>query len=343
MSNRGTIGEALGVGFLGQGEEGRFHLEQFRLRSECHCAAVWFVPGHNARGNASRLVSRVAESPDEIAHDPLIELVVIDSEALGGAKANAFAVECLRGGKHVCLGFQAFLNHPQSLPELGLIAANAERQVLIPMRHRWESSFLGVRSVISAGKLGQLRRICHLSRQFVPAELAGTRNLGADFQQALNRLWFQMLDELLEFVPDSATVFSSQKEWHPHQNHQQTEPNDAADTTAATLCGRTAELVFDNGCSAHLELSRRSLAPIDTGWILEGLNGGFSDRKWYQATPQYELVDIPVEFPSTNQQGFYDAIFATVRHGKPYPVTLDSIQKVLELWQEIDRISGQRD
>ncbi|MDB5388130.1 MAG: Nucleoside-diphosphate-sugar epimerase [Planctomycetaceae bacterium] len=314
--------DRIGVGFIGQGEEGRFHLERFRFRTDCRCEAVWFSTRDLTIGNPARLAAKTVLSAHEIPANTSISLVVIDVPLTDRLFSHEVAAECLRHGQHVLMGFQGF-DRPENLVELAEIARLADRQLFVPALHRWESSFLGVQSVIASGCLGDLIQIRKISRQYVPEELSQPKQIVTDFSQSLDRLWFEMLDELLEFWPQPVKLISAADEYAPD-----------LPATRQSRTGRSVELKFVGGCVVHLELNRRSLAPLETGWVLEGRSGGFADRKKYRATADFELVDVPVEFPPTDQNGFYNAVVATIRDGRPFPVTLNSVQRVLELMLE---------
>lgn len=66
------------------------------------------------------------------------------------------AADCLSHGKHVCIGFQAFLKQRQELNNLIALAGASNSYLFIPALHRWESQFLGIRSVIDSGTLGTI-------------------------------------------------------------------------------------------------------------------------------------------------------------------------------------------
>lgn len=311
--------DPIGVGFIGQGEEGRFHLERFRLRSDCRCEAGWFSPKDLTGGNPTRLALNTVKSKRDISANPSISLVVIDLPATDENQGYEVAADCLRQGQNVVIGAQAFPD-PRSLSQLAELARSVDRNMFVSALHRWESSFLGVQSVVASGVLGDLTHVRKISRQYVPEELSRPTQIALDARQALDRLWFEMLDELLLLVPEPMQLTSAPEEFF-----------DRSKSRDNMRTGLEAKFVFGNGCIAQLELDRRSMAPLETGWVLEGTQGGFVDQKRYRATSDFELVDVPVEFPATNQNGFYDAVMATIRDRTPFPVNLESMYRVLEL------------
>ena len=126
-------------------------------------------------------------------------------------------------------------------------------------------------------------------------------------------MWFEILDELLSLVD---------------------QPVDTVKTRAFGS-GRGVWVRFMNGCQAHLELHRNSLAPLETGWVLEGSLGGFVNGRWYRAGADQELIDVPVEKIPTSQDAVYDCLEETLRSGRPFPITSESILNVLRLREAI--------
>jgi hypothetical protein len=305
------------------------------LRTDCRCETAW-TPSATHNNNAD---THLVESPSQtfaaITSEPKIQLAVLDAESLGSNLALEVATDCLKHGRHVMLGFQAFQNQPNQFASLRHLAESLGRQIFIPLLHRWESPYLGLRTFLDKRLLGQLRGIRRISRQFVPPALVGNRNLSCTFQQSIDRLWFQMLDELLTLAPESDPVIETTQEFLSKRVVTE------SDTSSRRVTGRRVDVNFgslesEQTVLAQVELCRDSFVPLETGWILEGTEGGYFDRKWYRSTPQFELVDVPVEFPQSNQDGFYDAVVTSIRHGTPFPIPLDSVQRVLNLWQSIE-------
>lgn len=314
----------LGIGFIGQGEAGRFHLERFRLRSDCLCEAAWLSARDLTHGSPTRLAKHIVSSIHDVSFDSRISLVVIDVPSTPEISAAGVAAECLSRGKHVIVSSGSF-NGPDELDELNEVAKLSGRHIFVAALHRWESAFLGVQSVVASGCLGEMRQITKVSRQYVPEELAASGHIVRDSGQSLDQLWFEMLFELLQFWPRPIKVANTSHVFITVANGNQ------------VRTGRSAQLEFEGGCRAHLELNRHSLAPLETGWVFEGQIGGYADRKKYRATADFELVDVPIEFPPTNQNAFYDAVIATIRDGRSFPITLDSVKQVLDLMRERDR------
>ena len=319
----------IGVGFLDLNPEGLFHLERMRLRPDFRCLAGWGCGPD--RSMAHGMLERVALSPQELLDDPRISLLWIgpqaDSKLMGSAQD---------AGKQVLIGLP--VSTPLSVWKSSISprASGLAAQLFVATLHRWDSSFLTVQQLVRNGELGPMIDVRRISRQYVPVERAlnpaATCNSGEDgvalpVLQEAHRVqqikWFEMLDELLQLVPDPVVSVFSQ----------------------AVGTGRCVSLEFATGCRAWLELNRHSLAPLETGWVLDGRLAGFSAGKRFRPSTDHELIDVPVEELPTDQVAFYDALVATIRNGDrgASAVTHESIQRVLELLESMEQsnLTGQ--
>lgn len=313
------------VGFLDLDPEGQFHLERMRLRDDFRCCAGW-AQGYDTQ-HAQRLLERVVQSPQELIADSQIELLWI-----GSAVDSSWLKAALNAGKHVFCGLpmQCASNGVQN--ETTAPAGRTASNLFVAALHRWDGQFQSVLQQVRQGHLGQITDVRRVSRQYVPVGLGSQGIAGHAHSDSLTASryelrvqqtkWFEMLDELLLLVPDPVNSV-------------------LADSTGSRGSdgerpGRSVNLEFANGCRAWLELNRLSLAPLETGWILDGTAAGFADGKRFHASSDYELIDVPVEELPTDQSAFYDSVVATVRNGEDFPVSPDSIRRVLQLSAAIE-------
>ena len=301
----------IGVGFLDLNAEGLFHLERMRLRPDFRCVAGW-NPDQRLP-TAHGFLEHVAKSPQALIDDPRISMFWIgprvDPSLIGLALAE---------GKHVLLGLP--VNTPPDVWKSWAAprASGSKANLFVAALHRWDGTFQTVQQLVRAGDLGQLLDVRRISRQYVPVELGlKTTASGSVVDPNLDPTrvqqikWFEMLDELLQLVPDPVVSVLAQQ----------------------TGSGCMVNVEFATGCRAWLELNRRSLAPLETGWVLDGTAAGFADGKRFRPGPDYELIDVPVEELPTDQAAFYNSVVTTIQEGdwKKSPVSSDSIQRVLEL------------
>ncbi len=316
----------ISVGFLDLNPEGQFHLERMRLRDDFRCLAGW-GNGHDLK-NAHGILEHVAQSPQELIDDPRIDLLWV-----GPAVDPSLLEAALNAGKHVLIGLPLDCSSTGGLTWKSAEAAGITSKLFVSALHRWDGQFQTVLQQVRQGNLGQITDVRRISRQYVPVELgsqaraghAGSDPLFATRQELRVRQtkWFEMLDELLLLVPEPVISVMAH--------------NTGGSGADGQRSGQCACLEFANGCRAWLELNRLSLAPLETGWVLDGSIAGFVDGKRFHASSEYELIDVPVEERPTDQAAFYDSVVATIRNGNDFTVTSDSIQRVLQLNDSIKR------
>jgi predicted dehydrogenase len=195
-------------------------------------------------------------------------------------------------------------------------------RIFVTGLHRWDGQLRTVHSEIDA-ELGPVLHIQRISRQFIPSEfreeggstVASPPAKQASESGAFTLKWFEFLDELLLLIPqDVQSVLARQ-----------------------TGSCRFAWVRFVDGCEGYLELNQRSFAPLETGWMIEGTRAGYVSGKRFRAAADLELIDVPVKQLPTDQDAFYDALAATIRDGDPFPITPESMLRVLSLQDAIKR------
>ncbi|MDB5339063.1 MAG: oxidoreductase [Planctomycetaceae bacterium] len=324
----------IGVGFLDLNPEGLFHLERMQLRTDFCC-----LTGSNSGPpltKAHGLLGLPAKSSQEIIEDPLVSLLWIGPQADSSLIRSA-----LDAGKHVLIGLPigTTLSDWQSWIDPG--ENRSTTKLFVAALHRWDGQFQTVQQLVLTGELGQIIDVRRISRQYVPLELglqstAPHTSVAMSFdslpvQQRELRVqqikWFEMLDELLQLVPGPVVSVLAQTTGTGRGNESSDRP------------GRCVSIEFASGCRAWLELNRHSLAPLETGWVLDGTAAGFADGKRFRSGPDYELIDVPVEEVSTDQSAFYNSLAAAIQNSdaEDFPVTNDSIQRVLLLMESIER------
>ena len=332
----------IGVGFIDLNAEGRFHFERLHLRPEFRCVAGWNAASDLAAVSHGRLPEN-ADSPLAVIDDPHVSLVWI-----GPAAPAALITAALTAGKHVLMGLPVGISSPD-----WRYWTHHGTRICVAALHRWDGAFQMAKSVVDADGLGDLIDVRRHSRQYVPVELefrrAADGTLIEDLAARQNELrivrlkWFEILDELLLLVSDPVSAVTARpigirrhaglETIHPHS--RVVRPRLSSEPGMGDLSNHARGIAvwveFANGCQAGLELERRSLAPLETGWILNGTRAGFSQGQRFQPGADHELVDVPVEELPTDQNAFYDALVETIQHGANFPVTPDSMLRVLEV------------
>ncbi len=315
----------IGVEFSALDPEGLFHHQRLELSPDFRCVKSSTCPQGIANPTAAASDVKSCGQPNR-ADEPEISMVWIGSGATPAQVRSA-----LEAGKHVLCGIPivgAFEEWRQLFQQQ---RDDNSPRVFLAALHRWDSRFRTVQSQINTESLGTVLSLQQISRQFVPGELNQRRDAAGDDRhrleleaaesQKFEHKWFEFLDELLLLVPQQVGSVAAR----------------------STGTGRAAWVTFADGCQVHLELNRRSLAPLETGWIVEGTVAGLASGRRYRAEADSELVDVPIEVLPTDQKVFYHSLVGTIRDGAPFPVTAESILRVLELRAAIEaslRTSG---
>lgn len=309
--------DPIGVGFLDLNPEGLFHLERFCWRQDFRCEALWNQT--DAVTSAHGRVRRRVAQADEVLDDPGIALVWI-----GPQISAEIAVSALQRGKSLLMGIPVGWSSAAWKSVCGAVA-DAPSRIFVAALHRWDGPFRTMAQICDSGQLGILTEIRRISWQYVPQELgAAGHSEPVAAEVADRRKWFQWIDELLLLVGDDVTDVSV---------------GAPAATEARDAKGLAVQVQFDGGCTARLELNRQSLAPIETGWVVNGTLAGLADGKRFTPGADYELVDVPVvELPS-DHEAFYDALAESVLSRKTFPVSTTTVGRVLEV---LDRIDSRR-
>lgn len=299
----------IGVGFIDLNSEGLFHLERLCLRDEFRCVAGWDAARDLAAVSHARLLN-TSESPHDVIGHPEVSLVWIGPHA-----PASLITAALQADKQVLMG----------LP-VGVSAhdwrdwTSAGSRICVAALHRWDGRFQMAKSVVRGDGLGTLVDVRRCSRQYVPAMNGRPKELNA-----AGLKWFEILDELLLLVPHPVTAITARPTWRNRGGEFSTDPS-----------GLSVWVTFATGCQAWLELDRQSLAPVETGWVLDGTQAGFANGLRLEPGSDHELIDIPVEEQTTDQDAFYNALVETIRTGAEFPVTLESVQRVVELMETIN-------
>lgn len=318
----------IGVGFIEQSPEGIFHCQNLRLRSGFRC--VENSDSHSQRQSLLRAAATLDAPQLDAAIGRALDSADLELLWVPVDLGTVVLQSVLEVGKHALCGLPIMATADAWRRLIEQQQHSAAARVFVAAIHRWDRNFLTVRDLTASERLGTLIDVGRISRQFVPAELSQPRsperNASSQTPEADSAWiqdwetrtfalkWFEMLDELLLLVPSDP-----QSVW-------------------AQSCGagKRAWIKFANGCQAHVELQRRSLTQLETGWILEGTVGGFAAGRRFRAADDFELIDVPVDEVPTNQAGFYNSLEATIQQSEEFPVTNESILNVLLLRDAIE-------
>lgn len=332
----------LGIGVVGLGRAGLFHLERIGLRTDCRVVtACDDCPG--AVRKASGLVSNFSKTWGDLLRDEAVELVLV---ATPPASHAPLVIEALSAGKHVLVETPLCLD----LPAADAILAAARRyarSVIVAQTRRWESDFLTARQCVESGALGRLLTVKQIRWQYNRrARPVAARHLRESAEESDmlpahdwrdhsstggGTLWefgVHDFDQLLQLVGE--TPISVSAELFPDE------------TTAVADDGFLSLLRFPSGVHAHLEVNRASPATLNTGWVLVGSEGSFSDGKLFTVSSDGEVIDQPLTPVKGEVDELYVAVVRHLREGAPNPMPAEQARRTVSLIEAARRAAQSR-
>lgn len=323
----------LGIGVVGLGRAGMFHIERLSLRSDCRLIAAHDDCPQTAR-KAVGMVPRLVDSRTEVLRDKAVELVLLATPPDTHA---ALAVEALSAGKHVLVETPLCLDVAEVEAVLSA-ARRYDRSVIVAQTRRWESDFLTARQCLESGVLGRLLTVKQIIWQYNrslrhppgrtadsaasapgPSPSHNWRRHSVTGGGALWEFGVHQFDQLLQLVGESpANVVA---EYFPVDD-----VSDADD-------GYLALVHFPGGVRAHLEVNRASPVALQTGWILVGTAASYVDGMLLTVARDGEVVDQPLPPVEGAVDELYAAVVGHIRGRAPNPVPVEEARQTVLLIQ----------
>ncbi|SET56297.1 Gfo/Idh/MocA family protein [Hymenobacter actinosclerus] len=274
--------------------------------------------------------------------DDVLELVVINTP---NDTHFALARQALLAGKHVLIE-KPVATTPAELDELLALATRQQRHLLAYQNRRWDSDFQLVRQVVESGRLGRLTEVHFRFDRYKVAlnpkqfkEDAAAPGSGLSFD-----LGPHVLDQALSLFGEPA---------HSRFTRASHRPNSRVDDYFH------AHLEYPEGLHVFVTGSLLTAA-AGPAYVLHGTAGSFQKNRTdvqetqlvagiLPTTASYghepagaegvlTLATEPGHFqtellpaPASNYAGLFDAVYQTIRHAQPFPVTPEQLRWQLEI------------
>ncbi len=324
----------LRIGVAGLGRAGMFHVERLGLRDDCRVAALFDdCPAASVRSGVR--AARLHAGWKEFLADGEVEMVLL---AAPPALHAELAIQALAAGKHVLVETPLGLN----LAEADAVAAAAlrtGRSVSVAHTRRWDDDFRTARAALAGGELGRPLAMKFVNWHYHPPSLQDSarrpgsaaagiddglppvhwRHHAASGGGVLWEFGVPGFDQLLQLA--GASPLSVYARLFPS-------PAGPADD------GFLAIVTFPGNLTAHVEVHRAVPAPLSTGWTIVGDRGSYSGFTQYTATPDGEVVDVPLA-PVSGDDDFYGRLFRHLRLGEPNPVPIGQARAVIALIEAV--------
>lgn len=321
----------LGIGIVGLGSAGTYHAERISLRTDCRVVSAYDDCLHAMKKGAG-LVPHCAKTWSDFLGDNAVELVIV---ATPPATHPALVLESLAAGKHILVETPSALDLP-SVDAMIAASLRAERSIIVAHTRRWESSFLAARNCVVSGALGRLRLVKQIawhyspfagrkrestavgvgttSDRFAPHNWRDHRSTGGG---ALWEFGVHAFDQLLRLVGEQPVRVNAELYSGLHGG----DPED----------GFLALVHFPSGLQAHLEVHRASLASVQTGWIVVGSEGSFSDGTLLTVSGEGEVIDQPLPGITGNPDELYSSVVQHLRAGESNPAPPEQTRQTIAL------------
>ena len=307
------------MGIAGLGRMGLYHFQRLGLRDDCRVVAVYDRDA-DVRRSWKDTKAEFADVWSQFVRNPRIEVVLL---ATPPATHAPLAIEVLAAGKHVIVETPLCLDVADAKE---MIAASERAQRMLSVAHlrRWDDDFLAAKAALENGQLGRPVSLKYVVWQYNPAKR--TREGGSPDDWRLRHqtgggtLWelgAHLFDQLLQLVPEKPRdVFAR---LIPSRAHPECDD------------GFLCVVTFADSVTAHLEVNRAALAPLDTGWMITGTDGAYAHGTQYSRTDEGEIADVPTPHHATDWDQYYAAVVRRLRHAGPNPVPADEARRVIEL------------
>lgn len=316
------------IGIAGLGRMGMHHLERLSLRTDIETVAVQDVVA--SRGDVvGGFGCRFFESWEQFLATPDVELVLIATPPDTHA---SLAIEALDAGKHVVVEKPLCLTTSEA-DAMGHAAHRAGRMLSVVQNRRWDDDFTAALETVRSGALGQL-----LSAKLIvwaygfptngrPHAKTGWRQ-NSHAGGALVEFGTHYFDQLLLLAKATPqTVFA--------QIPQHSSSEACEDSFSAFVS-------FSDVMTAQIEVNLGSLAPLRTGWMLTGTDGGYANFRRYSITDEGEVFEQPVQPTETSWDRYYDTLVLHLRQQEPLEVTLEQARLVVRLIEASRESARQR-
>lgn len=331
------------TGILSYGMSGRlFHAPFIDTNKGFELYAVTERSKKNAQHRYPNVISY--DSVEDLIDDPKIELVIINTP---NNTHYEFAKIALKAGKHVLVE-KPFASTVAEATELFDLARQADVSIMAYQNRRWDTDFQSVKSVVKSGALGDLIevhfRFDRYRREISPKSFKETPLPASGLSYDLGP---HLLDQVI-------SLFGKPLKWYKTLGTFR--PESLVDDYM------NVHLLYPNGLNVFVTASLLTAYPLPA-FVLHGTQGSFCkersdvqegqlDQGMSPLDPNYgtESSSAPGVLTTIDSDGdksteyikavkgnyrlLFDAVYAHIRSGVPFPVKEEEILWQLEILEE---------
>jgi predicted dehydrogenase len=281
---------------------------------------------------------RSCSSVAEVLADPSIELVVVNTPS---NTHFDLASQALRAGKHVLLEKPVATSVAQ-WQELVALAEKQGRHLLAYQNRRWDSDFTAVRRVVESGQLGQLIEV-HIRYDRYKAAL-NTKKFKEEPSPGAGLLYDlgpHIIDQAISLFGRPLSAHKVVGQHRPSSQvtdffslHLQYSHGLNVWLTSGLLVAAPGPAYVVHGTLGSYQKDRTD---VQEGQLLQGTSPLAPEYGHEQpgqegrltlAAADGTLTTTPDPAAPGDYMGLFEAVFQTIRHGVPYPISSEQL-----LWQ----------
>lgn len=247
------------ISFVGFGGMAGWHYKQLQTMDNISVAGIWDIK-EDRRKAAADVGLHVYESFEDLLADERTDLVLL---AVPNDVHMPAAVAALEAGKNVICEKPVCLNS-EELMKMTDAAKKTGKFLTVHQNRRWDEDFLTVKQVLAEGKLGELFRI--------ESRVHGSRGIPGDWRQEKEHGGGMILDWGVHLLDQMMQLF-------PGVKLSTVRASVTNVTNQLVDDGFTAELTFENGVAALVEVGTSNFISLPR-WYVLGTNGTAIVEDW---------------------------------------------------------------
>lgn len=328
------------VAVIGYGGQGAWHCSQIQ-KSDIVCLAGTYDIKENRRAAAVQNGIFVYENNEAIFSDVGVDIVVV---ATPNDVHEDLVVNALLSGKNVICEKPVALS-VESFDRMIEAANKSGKRLSVHQNRRWDVDFLGVKSVIRSGEIGEVIRI--------ESRIHGSRGIPSDWRcekapgGGMILDWgVHLIDQMLQLIPEKIVAVNCV---NTHITNSEVDD------------GFRLELTFESGKTAHVEVGTYNFLPLPrfymqckqgslyledwqkkahiaklTAWIekdVTPVQNAAGITKTMAPRDELTLKEYDIEIPETDVHNFYRNFVLAIDGKEEQLIKNCEVRRVLSVMQ----------
>lgn len=247
------------IAIVGFGGMAGWHYDEIQTIENLEIAGIWDIK-EERRIAAAQKGLHVYQGLEGLLADETSDLVLI---ATPNDVHKPVAIAAMKAGKNVISEKPVTLSS-KDLQEMIDVSEETGRFLTVHQNRRWDEDFLTIKKILEEGKLGELFRL--------ESRVHGSRGIPGDWRQEKEHGGGMILDWGVHLLDQLLLVFEDVplRSVYAKVDHV---------TNQLVDDGFTAEIVFDNGVTALVEVGTSNFLSLPR-WYVLGTNGTAVIEDW---------------------------------------------------------------